>query len=165
MILRFILNAVKWLLIVVISTVAFYFIISNYNVISGIKTFVVKSGSMEPTIMTGDIVVIKRQDHYKIDDVVTFTKHGGSVVTHRLVEHDSKDSSKFITKGDANRDKDGDAISEDQIMGRVVLDIPRAGYYVVFIKTPFGLVLLFLIPVLIFILDELLKIKDDKELD
>ena len=116
---------------------------------------------MEPAIMTGDVIVIKSFAEYQINDVVTFTNNSGKVVTHRIIEVNNNGGEKsFDTKGDANRSGDDDAISPAQIIGKVVLVIPKLGYIVAFSKTPLGIMFLLLIPAAIFALDELAKIKN-----
>src|SRR3954453_20976374 len=71
----------------------------------GARPLVVLSGSMEPTLATGDVVVVKRggpqQAH--VGDVVTFRNPEGSLVTHR-VRSVRRQGHRFalVTKGDAN---------------------------------------------------------------
>ena len=68
------------------------------------------------------------------------------------------ENKKYSTKGDANRTGDEDIITDNQIIGKVVLVIPKLGYLVSFVKSQSGLVFLLIIPAIIFILDELVKI-------
>ena len=51
----------------------------------GYKPFIVLSGSMEPSIMTGDMVFVKETDpdSLKVGDVIAY-KSGSAVVTHRI---------------------------------------------------------------------------------
>jgi len=114
---------------------------------------------MEPSIMTGDIIVIQSRSDYQINDVVTFTNSSNLIVTHRIVEVKNAGTKRYMTKGDANRSEDEDEISKDQIMGKVVFVAPKLGYFVAFTKTMPGLIILVMIPALIYILDELLKMK------
>jgi len=148
------LNLIKLVLTVFITLIALYFLSSNINIFGSYKSFIVQSGSMEPAIMTGDIVIIQKQDKYYVSDVVTFYNNEHRIVTHRIVEINEK----FSTKGDANRSFDQDTISDNQIIGKVILIVPRLGYLMSFVKTRNGLILLVLIPAAIYILDELLKI-------
>ena len=70
---------------------------------------------------------------------------------------------KYSTKGDANRTGDEDVIGDQQIIGKVVLVIPKLGYFVAFSKSSQGLIFLLIIPAVIFILDELMKIKKNAQ--
>jgi len=115
---------------------------------------------MEPTIMTGDIIVIHRQSNYVLRDVVTFKDADNRVVTHRIAEINQEDgTTKISTKGDANRSEDFDNITYDRILGKVVFVIPKLGYLVAFSKSLPGLIILIMIPAFMLIGDELFKVK------
>jgi len=112
---------------------------------------------MEPAIMTGDVVIVQKQSSYTLNDVVTFNDSTtGRVVTHRIIEVKG-DGAEFETKGDANRTGDDAVVVFGQIIGKVILVIPKIGYLVAFTKTTPGLIVLVLIPAAIYVLDELLK--------
>ncbi len=154
---------VSWLAIGMIALMGLYIITSNYNIFGGYRSYLVQSGSMEPAIMTGDIIVINSQNVYAINDVVTFRDEENRIVTHRLIESTEKDGNPaFATKGDANRSQDFETINYGQILGKVVLVVPKLGYLVAFSKTMPGLIILILIPAFMFVLDELLKINNVK---
>ena len=121
---------------------------------------VVQSGSMAPAIMTGDVILISSQEQYQKNEVVTFVGDDGRTVTHRIAEIDYRSSpgTMIVTKGDANRSIDIAEISPEQIMGKVVLTIPRFGYIIAFGRSRWGLVLLVLVPAVLVIIDEVKKI-------
>lgn len=150
---------VKWGVLFGIALLGIYVISSNFNLFGNYRPFLVQSGSMEPAIMTGDVIVIQNKGTYLINDVVTFENNAGRVVTHRIVTVESGQEKKYSTKGDANRTGDEDIITDKQILGRVALVIPKLGYLVAFAKSRLGVMLLIITPAIIFIFDELLKIK------
>jgi len=161
---RFILSLVKWAILLGITLLAIYIISSNFNIFGGYQPFLVQSGSMEPSIMTGDVIVIQNRGTYFINEVVTFrTNANDRIVTHRIVAVDTANEKKYSTKGDANRTGDEDIISDQQIIGKVVLVIPKLGYFVAFSKSPRGLIFLLIIPAVVLILDELIKIKKNAQ--
>ena len=80
----------------------------------GYRTFKVGSGSMEPTLRTGSIAIVKKSS-YNVGDVVTYTSADG-FITHRIIK---KEGSKIVTKGDANNALDKD-FSKNKIVGKVV---------------------------------------------
>lgn len=158
--LKFILNLVSWGAIAVIACMALYVLSSNYQIFGGYRSFLIQSGSMEPAIMTGDIIVVKGQNSYVINDVVAFHSEN-RIVTHRLISKEERQgNTQFSTKGDANRSQDFDAINQSQIIGKVALVIPKLGYLVAFSKSLPGFIILILIPAAIFLLDEFLKIRN-----
>src|SRR5205085_9882515 len=77
-------------------------------------TSVVLSGSMEPAIRTGSVIVAVAtpQDRLKVGDVITYVRAGDQEnVTHRIVDIKSTaEGPSFVTKGDANGAPDVDEI-------------------------------------------------------
>lgn len=120
------------------------------------KVFLVQSGSMEPSIMTGDVIVVKKSEKYNINQVVTFKDADERIVTHRIINQESPYA--YITKGDANQANDNNKIEERQIIGSVVFVIPKVGYLIRFIKTLPGLIVFFLIPAALLIFMEVKNI-------
>lgn len=128
---------------------------------NNIEIKIVKSGSMEPTILTGSIVVIKPQDVYQIGDVVTFGADTKAEIptTHRIIAMRTDASTTwFSTKGDANEEADPQMIRADQIIGKVLAVIPYAGYMLDFARQPIGFTFMIGIPAGLLILDELINI-------
>jgi len=82
----------------------------------------VKSNSMEPVIMTGDWVLVKRIKPNKIEigDIITYYRPSDNkIIIHRVV--DITNEGEFIFKGDNNPMPDKEAVSKDQIRGKCVL--------------------------------------------
>ena len=118
------------------------------------KSLTVMSGSMEPTIGTGDVVVAQQISPMdaRVGDIVSFRDplEHDRVITHRVrVIHVIKDKVEFVTKGDANTNTEHWAVPEDGTIGRVAFHVPRLGYFMVWIHSTFGLLLLIVLPTLI----------------
>lgn len=101
----------------------------------------VLTGSMEPAIPVGSIVITKEQSSYEIEDIISFQEEG-SVITHRII---SIDRERYITKGDANNVADTEEVQQKQILGKVILTIPLLGYLVMWLMSPVGIISLFII--------------------
>ena len=112
----------------------------------GYKNFIVLTGSMEPTLNIGDIVIVKETDDIKVNDIISF-KVSNSVVTHRVtdIRHDDENNLSYITKGDANNGYDNEIIELEDIEGKYVFKIPKLGSLIMFFQKPIGLVILLLI--------------------
>ena len=83
--------------------------------IIGIESYTILSGSMEPVLQIGDIVLVDTKDQdIKSDDIIAFTA-GNQVVIHRVVEADTQDE--YVTKGDANDEVDFDPVQKEEIIG------------------------------------------------
>ena len=94
----------------------------------GIKPVNVLSGSMEPSIKTGSIAYIKETDIDEVhrDDVIAFALGNDSLVLHRVKEINPKN--KITTQGDANDNEDFTMVSEEQLRGKMIFQIPYAGF-------------------------------------
>ena len=97
----------------------------------GVGVAVVLSGSMEPELSTGDLLLVAERESYNVGDVVVFQDRKVAV-THRII---SMDGDTVITKGDANNTEDS-PINLSQIKGQVILAIPFVGYIANILKNP-----------------------------
>ena len=103
----------------------------------GYGAAVVLSGSMEPTIMTDELIIVKAADAYEVGDVVVF-QTGYSLVVHRIV---AMDEETVTTRGDANN-VDDEPMAHSRIKGKVINHIPRVGAAVRLLKSPVATLLL-----------------------
>lgn len=103
----------------------------------GIGAAVVQSGSMEPTLYKGDLLLVKAQSDYSAGDIVVY-QSAGILVVHRIIEIDG---TTVTTQGDANNAPD-EPFDAGCIKGSVVGRIPGVGYVIDFLKTPLGILLL-----------------------
>lgn len=148
-----------WIAIAVFLSVIIFMTLSAKGVDIGYQTYLIQSGSMEPSIGVGDVVVITSRESYRKGEVITFLTKDERVVTHRIVDITGKGKEKtFVTKGDANEDPDPDLESASKVRGKVVFVMPKIGFLVAFSKTKQGIFVLILIPVVIIIYDEILRI-------
>ncbi len=90
----------------------------------------IASGSMEPKIHKGDIVIINRD--YNIKSIkkgeVMAYRHSGIIVVHRIIKKEkNKGKYYFVTKGDANKKEDNIVIDESMIVGIVDYKVPYIG--------------------------------------
>lgn len=147
-------------LLVILVTIAGLVVISSFNFPGNYKLLVVQSGSMEPAIKKMSVVIVKPQDKYQINDIITVTDPTNPklTITHRLV---AATDSAFITKGDANKDVDLEKRPIKNVIGRVLFSIPFVGYLITFVKSREGLILMVIIPGTIIIYSELINIKNE----
>lgn len=126
------------LIIIIFSKVKMMINGSDYFDIFGYSFFRVDTGSMKPVINENDIIIIKSQKDYEVDEIVTF-KSEKSYITHRIV---SKRGDTFVTKGDANNTKDV-AIERDVIIGKVVKVLKKAGIWQKIFSSPKVIIMIF----------------------
>ena len=115
---------------------------SEYANIFGYTFFEVATGSMSPTIEVGDIVIVKITKEIEKNDIIIY-KENNSYIAHRLIE---KKDNLLVAKGDANNSKDKPIKYED-IMGKVILTVPKVGLFRKIILSPeiIGLIVLVLL--------------------
>ncbi|MCX6759561.1 MAG: signal peptidase I [Candidatus Nealsonbacteria bacterium] len=155
------LKIIYYIVIAFIVLVAILLIVSAFPIPGNYKVLVVQSGSMEPKIKTGSIVVVKPEKDFKIGDVITFGPYSKTKAptTHRIYDMKVVGGEPiYITKGDANNAPDTREIKKADIVGKVLFSVPFLGYAVDFAKKPIGFALLIIVPAALIIVDEIKKI-------
>jgi signal peptidase len=90
---------------------------------------VIKSGSMEPTIKTGSMVIVIPQDEYHQGDIISFDDPVIGRNDHRIVGETIRNGATyFITKGDAYKTPDNVPVPIDKVEGKIVMIFPYLGY-------------------------------------
>lgn len=154
-------NSLYYLFVAGIMVIALLLLATLVPVPGNIKIKVVKSGSMEPYIKTGGIVVVKPSSSYEVGDVITFGKDTKTQIptTHRVVAINGDGPLRtFTTKGDANDSEDPAPTRLSEISGKVLFTVPYLGFILDFAKKPVGFMLLVGIPALAIIIEEIVKI-------
>lgn len=105
----------------------------------GFKTYVVASGSIEPELPVGSLILSKvtGPETIKEGDIITFKISDGLInaATHRVVRIEE---SSFITKGDNNQDIDANPVNFKDLIGKVVFSLPLLGFLYYFLSTLVG---------------------------
>jgi signal peptidase len=154
-----VIGIIKW--VVVLAIVVFGVILgaSALPIPGNYSVYTVLSGSMEPAIHTGSIVIVKPQTDYAVGDVVTVASKGEYPVTHRIVDMREEDGViTFTTKGDANEDADGDERAKNDVIGRAVVSVPWIGYPIAWAQKPMGFMLMIVVPGTLIVYHEILNI-------
>jgi signal peptidase len=127
----------------------------------GWRVDIVLSGSMEPDLHTGAVVVTQPMSARSIavGDIISFyAPITDKLTTHRVVAMTQGSLPSFTTKGDANEESDPESVPFSRVVGKVCLDIPYIGYLTRFIKTPLGLLSSLFVPGLFIIVQEVRNI-------
>ena len=106
--------------------------------ILGWTTATIVSGSMEPEIPVGSMVLAVKvpYDEIKPGDILMFDSNG-TLVTHRVVANDTV-VGELTTKGDANASEDLSPVSYYDVVGVVQLHLPAIGSFIQDISTRSG---------------------------
>jgi signal peptidase I len=111
---------------------------------SGGAALTVWTGSMEPDVPRGSMVVVRPVNPFRLEpgDVITYQARPDTptFVTHRVVEvQEDADPPSVITKGDANPSVDPDPVEMQWIRGKVLVHVPYAGLVGEKVRSPSGI--------------------------
>lgn len=127
----------------------------------------IASGSMEETLETGDVILIKNTniDELSVGDIISFENESGTITTHRIIDislNKSTGQKEITTKGDNNNTEDANKVTEDNIKGKYLLKIKGLGTFMDFMETTLGFACIIFFPImaLVFII-----IKEKKSAD
>lgn len=166
-IIKLIKNIICWTLIAVLVFTLVVFFMSRINgstpSVFGYSIFRVSSGSMEPELKVGDIIldkVVENPEALKVGDVITFKSddYGDMLVTHKVIRAPYEENGKLMlqTKGVANEIADN-PIRIDEVKGIMICKVDYLDtVYNVFLS-PWGLLILIALIVIIFF-DEIITI-------
>lgn len=168
-ILKIISSAIFVILILLMLVIVFYIV--RVNFLAGhdklgevkINIYTILTQSMYPTIKAGDVIITYKEDNnkYSQGDVITFIseKNGGIAITHRVKEvYEVNDSFSYKTKGDNNNTADNEIIKSENVLGKVVVKIPKVGYIQQFLVSKFGWIVAVILPALGVIVYDVLKV-------
>lgn len=123
------------ILFLIITVVTSTMVTSSENVGSffGYSMKIVSTGSMLPTIVPGDVVIIYHDNscNYSVGDIITYVSSDEEIgtYTHRIVSNKilSDGALAYVTQGDANNVPDEEFPTAESIIGKVVTIIPQIG--------------------------------------
>ena len=132
--------------VVVIAAAVFTYLAPHI----GWRVDAVGSGSMEPELKVGSVVVVRPVDPETIvpGDIITFRLSGveETIVTHRVTSVEHNSPLYFTTKGDANLKPDPSPVPAKDVVGKVIVNVPLLGYIAKYLKTFVGFMLTVVLP-------------------
>ena len=156
------LTAISCLLVVLCLWAVFSVSAGKAPMIFNHSVLIVQTGSMEPVLPVGSVLIIRKTDFNSIQvgDIISFYSTdpalNGRINTHEVIQ---RDGDLLITKGKANSLVDNYPVSADNILGKVVFCSPLAGKFISAIKNPYVFPLLIIIPLLYIIVSSALNIR------
>ncbi|MEP6640190.1 MAG: signal peptidase I [Chloroflexota bacterium] len=107
----------------------------------GYQTFIIRGGSMEPTIPLGSLIGVANVDPASLvpGDVITVESQSGVVYSHRIVTVDGRGADlRFQLKGDNNDAPDAAFVSAHAVVGRMAFQAPILGSLLAILALPIG---------------------------
>lgn len=153
-----ILVIVIFILAAVIALTVFTRITGNTPTLFGYSILRVSTGSMEPELHVGDVILTKEVDDVNslaVGDVITYKgtigEYANMLITHQIVKapYVENGNTYVVTKGIANEIEDS-PVPVDKITGKLVCKIPFLDMIYSFFLTPWGLLTAILLILLAF---------------
>ncbi len=139
--------------VLLVAAVAPFAVYAIPQVVGADESYVVLSGSMEPTLSPGDVVIVDGSTTIEQGDIITYATGPEAIpTTHRVV---SVMAEGFETKGDANQNADHGLLTQSSVIGEVTITIPLMGHVILWANTPLGLITLIVLPISALVLLEL----------
>ena len=131
----------------------------------GYIPFSIQTGSMEPTIMTGDLIIVKQAEDnsdLKQDDIISFfalEEKTKIIKTHRIIEVKKNGAmTSYVTKGDNNTGIDEIEVAPGDIIGKYTgTRIAKLGSIYDFLNSKYGFLICIIVPLFIFFVYQIYK--------
>ncbi len=173
---KFIANVISWTilaLLVIIAVFLLYYFIANkiadkngerFTPAVGLYTIV--SPSMTPNLNVYDVILdvkVKKPTDIKVGDIITFVSTSaiskGYTVTHRVIALvETENGIEYKTQGDNNMSPDATTVQFKNVLGKVVLKIPKLGKIQYFLSSAHGWLIIVVIPAILIIMSDIYKI-------
>ena len=126
-------GSVGWIVVSAVSVAIIWFAVGLFPLYPS----VILTGSMEPDIMPGDVVLVAKvdSDTVKVGDIIVFDNGEKVYITHRVIDIlEDSNGRLFVTKGDNNSSKDSEPSNESQFRGKVIKIVPKIGLPTLYIR-------------------------------
>jgi len=123
-----------WLLTSVVSVAMIWFAVGIFPVYPS----VIVTGSMEPQIKPGDVVLVQKIDgeEARLGDVIQFYQPEDQIIiTHRVIAVNEEGPRSLTTKGDNNSTADSEPVTMSQVRGKVIKVVPKIGWFTLFLRS------------------------------
>lgn len=130
-------TSVSYIAALLVSVLFAWFCVGVFSVYPS----VILTGSMEPAIYPGDVVLIRKlkqeNEVWELEEgeLINFDRDSINI-THRIVgiSEDEAGNRSFITKGDNNKSEDTNPVLPEEINGTIESVVPRIGLPVLLLK-------------------------------
>ncbi len=126
-------SLVGWVVTTIVAVAVIWFAVGLFPV----HPTTVIGGSMRPALDVGDVVIVVKApaDAIQPGDIIQFREAEGTTTVHRVVEiQEIEGNMVFVTQGDDNRAPDPNPVLADNVVGKVVFNIPKIGWAAIAVK-------------------------------
>lgn len=161
------------LMILMILTLVLRISGSNFKLF-GLNVYYIATPSMEPDLKVGDVILSKNVKDYsklEIGDIISYNGEEGSyrgkLITHQIIDIKEENGKYiFITKGTNENSTVDPDVREDQVVSKMLFEIPLIGKLVKLLANKFAFFFILIIPLavmLVFEIIHLFKVFNEKE--
>lgn len=128
------------LLLPVAALVVAWFVLLRPASLGGPVSYVIVSGrSMEPTLHSNDLALVRKQALYAESDIIAFRvpegePGAGAAIIHRIIGGTPEEG--FVVRGDNKGDPDPWRPTEKDVLGKVWFDVPGGGGLLSWLREP-----------------------------
>ena len=127
-------NPISWILTSLTSIAIVWFAVGLFPIYPS----VIVTGSMEPMVKPGDVILVKKIDGQDVglNDVIQF-RRDNILISHRIigiVEDEKTKSISFRTKGDNNTGPDLELVKPEEVKGTIIKVVPKIGWPTLLLK-------------------------------
>ncbi|SHI72555.1 signal peptidase, endoplasmic reticulum-type [Geosporobacter subterraneus DSM 17957] len=130
-------SALSWVITSVVSIGIIWFAVGVFPIYPS----VIATGSMEPMIKPGDVILVKKIldmdgiNQLKAGDVIQF-RRDSILISHRIVEvKKDEEGIRYRTKGDNNSGEDTELVKPEDVKGTIIYVIPKVGWPTLLLKS------------------------------
>lgn len=124
----------EWIMLSLVSIGIIWFVAGVFPIYPS----VIITGSMEPVIYPGDVVLVKKNvelSELEIGNIIQF-KRENILISHRICEIVQGESgTEYRTKGDNNSSIDSQNVKPEQIKGNIIQVVPKIGWPTLLLKS------------------------------
>jgi signal peptidase len=128
-------SVLSWIITSLLSIGIIWFAVGVFPIYPS----VIATGSMEPMIMPGDVILVRKVkdiSEVQVGDVIQF-RRDSILISHRILEIKENDKTgiSYRTKGDNNNGPDRELVKPEDIRGEIIRVVPKIGWPTLLIKS------------------------------
>jgi signal peptidase I len=126
-------------LILIVCMVVLWLLFAPTHLGGQVSYVIVNGNSMEPGFHLGDLTIMRKATRYQVGDVVTYRDaEMQAYVIHRII---GVEQGHFVLKGDNNSWIDSYNPTEEEILGKLWLHLPKLGNAFKWLRSPLHMAL------------------------
>lgn len=125
----------------------------------GIRFLTMEDKSMLPKIGKNDLVIVKKynKENPQTDDIVAYYKKE-QLIIHKIIL-ESRDKGLYVTKGENNYYQDDEKVGKEEIIGKMILEIPFLGIFLKIVRSKITSIIIVIYLILLYQYNKMVNAK------